>query len=171
MGYGMSQLLVFIGLVISTLQHAPSEHPLTKRIDAVVLTMMPEARAEALPMRPRLSEVSDTYYHEHRRWVHGNTSVRALYSIATSVELSKEQFRLLTEMLQVGSVPIDGVGDEARLLEPAPSGERRLNIRRGRVVIQLAAPGPGEETIRRLAGLLVDQVDRSNKARELDNIR
>src|SRR5687767_221727 len=112
MGCGMSQLLVFIGLVIGTLQHGPGEHPLTKRIHAVVLTMMPQARAEALPMGPRLSEVSDTYYDEARRWVHGNDSIRARYSIATSVELSTEQFRLLTEVLQVGSVPIEGVGDE-----------------------------------------------------------
>ena len=105
---------------------------------------------------------------EDRRWVSRDHSIRAHYFIANSIELSKEQFRLLTEALQVGSKPIEGVGDEARLLEPAPSGERRLNFRRGRVVIQLAAPGPGEETIRRLAGLLVDQVDWSNKAGELD---
>ena len=57
----MSQLLVFIGLVISTLQHAPSEHPLTKRFDAVILKMMPGAGAEALPIGRRSPKVADTF--------------------------------------------------------------------------------------------------------------
>jgi hypothetical protein len=167
----MSRLLMtLISVAFAAMQHAPNEHALTKRFDAAVLEVMPGARVEVQPVGLRSTDAAQSYYEVSRRWLKRDSSIRARYTIAESVELARERFDVLTKLLQVGSAPIEGIGDEARVLEPAPSGERRLNFRRGRVVVQLTAPGPGDEVVRRLAKLLVDQVDRSSKARELDII-
>jgi hypothetical protein len=69
------------------------------------------------------------------------------------------------EGISVPTTKIDGIGDEAFIVAPSPTGDRKLSFRRGPVVLQVEALD--EQSTVRFARLFVAAVHRSVEAREV----
>ena len=86
-----------------------------------------------------------------------------------TVEPGKARIAFETDMakISVGSRPISGFGEQSHMVSDSDlDGYRMLVFRRGNVIVEVAAIG--EQTVKRLAGLLVAEVQKEMERRRLN---
>jgi len=71
---------------------------------------------------------------------------------------ASEFLKLRTEILPQPRQPVGEFGDEAFLIYPGATVQRRMNVRRHNLVLEIGAPG--EIALSRLALALVDAIDK-----------
>jgi hypothetical protein len=84
----------------------------------------------------------------------------------TVLESNGEAERQLAErtmMLPAGSAPVRGFGDQAFIIQPGATVQRRMNLRRHHIVLEISAPG--EIARSRLALALVAAIDEAELGR------
>lgn len=143
-----------------TTVHKYASQSLIKRFDVAIRSMMKDAKPEPVRQQRGRGKV-------FQRWISdgGQVSVRH-FSYPTA-----EAAHILDDMMRTLSIPtrkLDGFGDGAFLVAPfTRSGQQRLNFVRGRVVVEVAAPG--EEAVRRVATRLLQEVNAAIKSGEIED--
>jgi hypothetical protein len=157
----MNRMLLLMVVSMTTALHGQDESPLARRFDLVVRRTIPRSYREEVVLPAKRQQ-------EMQRWAYDKTRITVVYLVKENAETAHQAFHERLASIAVGKRRVEGFGDEAYEIAPyAPSGERRLNFRRGRVIVEVEALG--DEVTKRLASLFLNEVDRSLVAGELDS--
>jgi hypothetical protein len=152
---------VTVLFVVSVVGQAQSNESLIKRFDHAIRSLMKDAHAEPA----RGLGVRGAYF---QRWTSVGGPVSVEHSSFPSADAAQEFLEKMRLVLSVPTRKLDGFGDGPFLVAPfSRDGQQRLNFVRGRVVVEVAAPG--EEAVRRVAARLLQEVNAAIKSGELED--
>ena len=134
-------VLALLGvLVTSPSQPAQSAPPsfaaLNARIDAAIARGAPGAKLDLEFATPPGQLPS-----QYRRWKVKDSTITMTYVVTTSPDAAAELLRVGSQIAPTGSARVQGVGDEAyAVANQSPDANKRVNFRRGNMVIELGVP-------------------------------
>jgi hypothetical protein len=137
-------LLVFamLGVLLasSPSQPAPSAQSaavaLNARIDAAIARGAPGAKLDLEFATPPGQLPS-----QYRRWKVKDAAITMTYVVTDSTDAAANLLRVRSQMGPTGSTRVQDVGDEAyALVNQNPDANKRMNFRRGNLVVELGVP-------------------------------
>jgi len=129
-----------LGILIASLpagaQTAPPSAAMNARIDAAIARGAPGAKLDLEFATPPGQLPS-----QYRRWRVKDATITMTYVLADSPEAAENLLRVRSDMATTGSRKVEGVGDDAYLMTTqASDANKRMNFRRGKIVVELGAP-------------------------------
>ena len=117
-------------------QSAPSSAAFNARIDSAIARGAPGAKLDLEFATPPGQLPS-----QYRRWKVKDATITMTYVVTTSPDAAAELLRVRSQLAPTGSARVQGVGDEAYALANQPAdANKRVNFRRGNIVIELGVP-------------------------------
>jgi len=144
-----------LGSVVIAQDEAPSV-VWGRRFESAIQSEFPGAQLQPrqLPRRDR---------EDYRQWVYEDSVISVGFTVLESNGEAERQLAERTMMLPAGSAPVRGFGDQAFIIQPGATVQRRMNLRRHHIVLEISAPG--EIARSRLALALVAAIDEAELGR------
>ena len=159
----MANGLIGIALLLTSVAYGQSKPSLNERFDHAIRAVVTDAQQEPLAGR-----YPDPNY---LVWKFNGGTLTARHEVFSTEKEAKQSFEHFRDGLAVGTTKLEGFADDAFLVVQMPINEQRLNFRRGRVMVQVSVrvqmSASGEESVKRFAALLLTEVDRAIRAREI----
>ena len=132
-------------------QGAPPSQVWGERFAAAIRSSFPGAQLQARRLPPEQRG-------DGQRWDYQGAEIYLVFTELESDRDALELLKLRTEILPQPRRPVSEFGDEAFLFYPGATVQRRMNLRRHNIVLEIGAPG--EIALSRLALALVDVIDK-----------
>jgi hypothetical protein len=132
-------VVALLGILIAVppvgAQPAPSA-ALNARIDAAIVRGAPGAKLDL-----EFASAPGPLPSQYRRWRVKDATITMTYVLADSPEAAEHLLQVRSDMATTGSRKVEGVGDDAYLMTgQAQDANKRMNFRRGKIVVEFGAP-------------------------------
>jgi hypothetical protein len=127
---------ILIAVAPAPAQSAQPSAALNARIDAAIARAAPGAKLDLEFATPPGQLPS-----QYRRWRVKDATITMTYVLADSPEAAENLLQVRSDMATTGSRHVEGIGDDAYLMvSQASDANKRMNLRRGKVVVELGVP-------------------------------